>query len=169
MHPHRHDRFLQEAWDVHHRRQPGRQQQLRSSAPGAADHDHHRHYGVHQHRPHARLPHSHLRQRAKRQSHRHRHRCGRRDDPKGKVTVKAGTATLCKITLLNGTGSCTPKSTALKAGSYSITANLAASSKFGGSTSTASSLTINPATGSKASHRRHSKPHAKSRRAAAKG
>jgi hypothetical protein len=62
--------------------------------------------------------------------------------PKGKVTVKAGTATLCKITLVNGTGSCTPKATALKAGSYSVTAMLSASSNFGGSTSNAVSLDV---------------------------
>lgn len=87
--------------------------------------------------------------------------------PKGKVTVMAGPSRLCKIALLNGTGSCTPKATALKAGSYSITATLTASSKFGGSTSPPTNLTINPAAGSKASLLRHKK--SRSRRGASRG
>jgi hypothetical protein len=62
--------------------------------------------------------------------------------PKGKVTVTAGSMKLCKITLVNGAGSCAPKATALKAGSYSVTATLSASSKFGGSTSSSSSLKV---------------------------
>ena len=62
--------------------------------------------------------------------------------PKGKVTVVAGSKKLCKITLVDGAGSCAPKATAVQAGSYTVTATLAGSSKFGGSTSKSASLEV---------------------------
>ncbi len=63
--------------------------------------------------------------------------------PKARATVSAGAATVCKITLLNGTGTCRPKSTALKSGTYSLTAALDQSSHFGGSTSNTEALKVN--------------------------
>ncbi len=60
----------------------------------------------------------------------------------GKATIKSGAKTVCKATLVDGTGSCSPKVKALKAGSYFVTATFSKTSKFGGSTSSAASLEV---------------------------
>lgn len=62
--------------------------------------------------------------------------------PTGIVTVAAGTLTLCKVTLSAGKGSCSPLSSALVAGTHSITATYPGSSDFGASTSGVAKLTV---------------------------
>ena len=62
--------------------------------------------------------------------------------PTGKVTVKAGSTTLCVITLAKTAGTCklTPKQ--LKPGTYHLTAAYPGSTRFGGSTSPKKTLTV---------------------------
>ena len=62
--------------------------------------------------------------------------------PTGKIAVMTGTKTLCRATISNGAGSCTMSATILKPGSYSITAVYTATTHFGASTSSASTLTV---------------------------
>jgi Cutinase/Bacterial Ig-like domain (group 3) len=62
--------------------------------------------------------------------------------PTGKVSVRVGTKTLCAVTLAAGVGTCSPKATALKAGSYSLTAVYAGTSTFATSSSDAVALTV---------------------------
>ena len=64
--------------------------------------------------------------------------------PTGSVTFKNGTATLGTGTL-DGTGKATFSSSALAAGSYSVTAVYGGDANFNGSTSSAVSLTVNVA------------------------
>jgi len=70
--------------------------------------------------------------------------------PTGTVSVTAKSAsnvvtTLCRVTLAAGSGTCTPTSSRLSAGSYSITAAYAASTDFLASTSASRLLVINQA------------------------
>jgi Bacterial Ig-like domain (group 3)/Fibronectin type III domain len=62
--------------------------------------------------------------------------------PTGKITVKAGTKTVCKTTLTNGAGMCSPNAKTLAIGDYSITARYGGSTHFAKSISSAESLTI---------------------------
>jgi hypothetical protein len=62
--------------------------------------------------------------------------------PTGQVTVKAGTTTLCMITLSNATGSCQLSPTKLRPGTYHLTAHYAATTPFTASTSPPKTLTV---------------------------
>ena len=62
--------------------------------------------------------------------------------PTGKVSVKAGSSTLCTATLSGGKGSCSPKATKLKAGSYSVVASYAGTSQLAPSSSNPQSLSV---------------------------
>jgi hypothetical protein len=63
--------------------------------------------------------------------------------PTGKVTVEAGKTKLCTITLSAGGGTCSPKASALKEGSYSVLAAYAGSSSFEKSESASQTLIVN--------------------------
>jgi hypothetical protein len=62
--------------------------------------------------------------------------------PAGKVTVKAGAAVVCVITLAGGAGSCALPAARLAAGSYLLTASYAGSVSFAASTSAKLGLTV---------------------------
>ena len=62
--------------------------------------------------------------------------------PAGKVTVKAGAAVVCVITLAGGAGSCTLPAAKLAPGSYRLAASYAGSVPFAASTSAALPLTV---------------------------
>ena len=66
--------------------------------------------------------------------------------PYGAVTLTAGPATVCTITLASGTGSCTLPATALPAGTAQLTATYNGSATFTPSASAASTLTVYQAT-----------------------
>jgi titin len=62
--------------------------------------------------------------------------------PIGTVTIKKSTTTLCTITLASGKGSCSLKSEALPARSYSVYADYARNANFAGSTSIKTKTTL---------------------------
>jgi Bacterial Ig-like domain (group 3) len=62
--------------------------------------------------------------------------------PSGKVTIKAGTATICTITLASGKGSCTLTARQLRVGTYTLAASYPGSSDFTSSTSARKTLTV---------------------------
>jgi hypothetical protein len=62
--------------------------------------------------------------------------------PSGKVTVNAGKATICRIILRAGKGSCRLTPTQLKPGTYHLTASYTGSAGYLSSTSPARTLTI---------------------------
>ncbi len=62
--------------------------------------------------------------------------------PAGKVTVRAGSATLCVITLRSGQGSCTLTARRLSPGTYHLTAAYPGSTDFDGYVSCAKTLTV---------------------------
>ena len=62
--------------------------------------------------------------------------------PAGTVTVKAGSATLCVITLRSGPGSCTLTARVLRPGTYRVTAAYPGSPDFAPSVSPAKTLTV---------------------------
>jgi hypothetical protein len=62
--------------------------------------------------------------------------------PGGKVTVKAGTATICTITLAAGKGSCALSASRLGAGSYSFAGSYGGSTDFGTSSSAKKTVTV---------------------------
>jgi hypothetical protein len=62
--------------------------------------------------------------------------------PSGSVTVKAGTATICKITLKSARGTCSLAKTRLAAGTVKLTAGYSGSADFSSSRSGAKTLTI---------------------------
>jgi hypothetical protein len=64
--------------------------------------------------------------------------------PTGKVAVRAGTLTLCTITLTSGKGSCSASSKALPAGRHTITAVYAGDINYLSSTSPSKTLTVTP-------------------------
>jgi hypothetical protein len=69
-----------------------------------------------------------------------------RGTPDGTVTVKAGTATACTITLAAGHGSCTLTAVKLPAGAQRLTATYSGSASFAPSASPAMTLTVARAT-----------------------
>ena len=62
--------------------------------------------------------------------------------PADQVTIKAGTTTLCKITLSHATGGCTLSKNKLRPGTYHLTASYAGTTRFAGSASTKKTLTV---------------------------
>ncbi len=62
--------------------------------------------------------------------------------PTGKVTVKAGRTVLCRAVLSAGKATCSPASTALPKGSWSVTATYAGNSDLKGSTSSSATLKV---------------------------
>ena len=62
--------------------------------------------------------------------------------PTGKVTLKAGSAGLCTITLGGGTGSCTLAAAKLRSGTYNLTASYSGDTVYNGSTSAQQALTV---------------------------
>jgi hypothetical protein len=62
--------------------------------------------------------------------------------PGGKVTVKAGSTTICTISLASGKGSCTLTAKKLRAGTYHLIASYPGSADFRGSASAAKTLTV---------------------------
>jgi hypothetical protein len=62
--------------------------------------------------------------------------------PTGTVTVKAGTTTVCTITLASGKGSCTPTASKLAVGTYQLTASYPGVPPYAASTSPAKTLTV---------------------------
>jgi hypothetical protein len=62
--------------------------------------------------------------------------------PGGKVTVKAGSAALCVVTLAHGKGSCSLAARKLRPGSYRVTARYGGSQTYAGSASGTKTLTI---------------------------
>jgi hypothetical protein len=62
--------------------------------------------------------------------------------PGGKVTVKAGSAAICVITLTHGKGSCAPAARKLRPGSYHVTAVYGGSGTYAGSVSAKKTLTV---------------------------
>jgi Bacterial Ig-like domain (group 3) len=64
------------------------------------------------------------------------------EKPSGKGSVLDGKKKLCALIITNGAGSCSPKATALKNGSYSLTASFTKSTKFLGSTSISVSFVV---------------------------
>jgi hypothetical protein len=62
--------------------------------------------------------------------------------PAGKVTIKAGSARVCVITLKSGKGTCTLKASQLRPGTYHLTATYAAAAPFARSTSAKKTLTV---------------------------
>lgn len=57
------------------------------------------------------------------------------EKPTGKGSVVNGKKKVCAVTITNGKGSCSPKATALKNGSYSLDAQFKKSSKYAASSS----------------------------------
>ena len=62
--------------------------------------------------------------------------------PTGKVSVKAGTATVCTITLASAKGSCTLTASQLAPGTYQLTASYPGITPYAASTSPAKTLTV---------------------------
>jgi hypothetical protein len=62
--------------------------------------------------------------------------------PTGKVTVKSGTTTVCSFTLASGHGSCALTATALRPGTYHLTATYGGDANYRGFTSAAKTLTV---------------------------
>jgi len=62
--------------------------------------------------------------------------------PAGQVTIKAGTTTLCKITLSRAAGGCTLGKSKLRPGTYHLTATYAGTARFAGSASAKKTLTV---------------------------
>jgi hypothetical protein len=62
--------------------------------------------------------------------------------PAGKVTIKAGSTTLCAITLKGAKGSCTLTASKLRPGTYQLTASYAGAIPYAGSTSPKKALTV---------------------------
>ncbi len=62
--------------------------------------------------------------------------------PAGKVTIKAGSVTLCVITVKSAKGTCLLSASELRPGKYTLTASYAAASPYAGSTSVKKSLTV---------------------------
>ncbi|HEY1653146.1 MAG TPA: choice-of-anchor Q domain-containing protein [Acidimicrobiales bacterium] len=62
--------------------------------------------------------------------------------PTGTVVLRAGTTTLCTITLVHGSGSCSPGATALFVGLDKVVATYSGDANFAGSTSAASWLIV---------------------------
>jgi Big-like domain-containing protein len=62
--------------------------------------------------------------------------------PTGKVAVKAGTTTVCTITLASAKGSCTLTASQLAAGTYQLTASYPGATPYAASTSPAKTLTV---------------------------
>jgi hypothetical protein len=62
--------------------------------------------------------------------------------PTGKVSVKAGTKTLCTTVLSSAAGHCAMTAKALKVGDYALVATYPATSQFASSTSTPQSLSV---------------------------
>jgi hypothetical protein len=60
----------------------------------------------------------------------------------GRVTVKAGGAAICAVTLKSGLGSCFPAATRLAVGTHRITAVYGGSKDLGGSVSAARTVTV---------------------------
>ena len=65
--------------------------------------------------------------------------------PAGKVTVKAGKATICVITLRSGKGKCALSARKLRAGKYQIVAEYGGNSSYGPSASAKKTLKVRPA------------------------
>jgi len=66
--------------------------------------------------------------------------------PAGTVTIKAGSRTLCAVTLKSGKGSCTLTPKELKPGTYQLTASYPGGTDFTGSASGPKTLTVGKAT-----------------------
>lgn len=68
--------------------------------------------------------------------------------PTGRVVIRSGATVLCGARLSHGTGSCTPRTTALRPGPHPIVATYLGSAGFGSSTSKARTLQVlrHPAT-----------------------
>jgi hypothetical protein len=62
--------------------------------------------------------------------------------PGGKVTVKAGSATICVITLAHGKGACTLAARKLRPGSYRLTAVYGGSGTYAGSASRTKTISV---------------------------
>ena len=62
--------------------------------------------------------------------------------PGGKVTIKAGTATVCTITLASGKGSCALAASKLRPGTYTLVAGYPGSSDFTSSASVRKTLVV---------------------------
>jgi len=62
--------------------------------------------------------------------------------PAGKVTIKAGTTTLCTITLKNAKGTCTLSKSKLRPGTYHLTASYPATASYLASASARKTLTV---------------------------
>jgi hypothetical protein len=62
--------------------------------------------------------------------------------PAGKVTIKAGSTTLCAITLKGAKGSCTLTASELRPGTYQLTASYPGATPYAGSTSLKKALTV---------------------------
>ena len=62
--------------------------------------------------------------------------------PTGTVTISAGSATICAITLVDGKGSCTLSASQLQRGTYELVATFAGNADVNGSSSPASSLVV---------------------------
>ncbi len=62
--------------------------------------------------------------------------------PAGTVTVRAGSATLCAITLRSGKGACSLSARELPVGKYGPTASYAGSTGFSGSVSAVQTITV---------------------------
>jgi hypothetical protein len=62
--------------------------------------------------------------------------------PTGKVTVKAGSAAVCTITLASGQGSCTLGATRLRPGTYHLTVSYGGDVTYGSATSGSKTLTV---------------------------
>ncbi len=62
--------------------------------------------------------------------------------PSGKVTVKAGSATMCAITLKSGKGACTLSARKLRTGRWHLVADYAGNSDFAGSASPPKTVTV---------------------------
>jgi hypothetical protein len=62
--------------------------------------------------------------------------------PGGKITVTAGKATICVITMSHGTGSCVLAATGLRPGTYHLIAHYSGSKTYAGSASAAKTLTV---------------------------
>jgi hypothetical protein len=62
--------------------------------------------------------------------------------PTGHVTVKAGSATLCVITLKSGKGGCSPAAAKLTVGRHKVSASYGGSADYTGSAAAAKTLTV---------------------------
>lgn len=64
--------------------------------------------------------------------------------PLGKVVIKAGTRTLCTISLAHGAGSCSLAARELRTGRHTIVASYGGNWEFRSATSKPKSLTVRP-------------------------